>query len=155
MKRAIIKLLLILLPFGVASCSVTSGANPSDYYVVRVAKTDDGITQFRNMALDITENQLILIGKLEYHGQISITGHIDIVVWSPEGKILEQTTTHYLSSLNSLRVQRRGGAPFKKVFAFLPPKGSEVVVAFHKDGHGPHPDSQHVKNVALEKDPAK
>jgi len=91
---------------------------------------------FHRLNLEQTDKNTVVRGRIN----AAVTSfrpepdHIDVAVFSADGKRLAETTAGYSPSLLSPKTQRKGGPRF---YAELPrdlPPGSVVKVAFHADG---------------------
>jgi len=88
---------------------------------------------FHRLNLKQTDNNTIVSGRINapVTSFRPASGHIDLAVYSSDGKRLAETTARYTPAQLSPRTQRKGGARF---YAELPrdlPAGSIVKVAFH------------------------
>lgn len=64
---------------------------------------------------------------------MALGGHVDVAVYGPEGRMLEQVSVSYLpGDLQQFKSQRRMGASFSARFPTMPPQGSTIRVAFHE-----------------------
>ncbi len=113
-----------------AVSAVSAQAEP-----VRIDAISDPSTgwTFHRLNLEQNDKNTIVSGRIN----AAVTsfrpepGHIDVAVYSADGKRLAETTAGYSPSLLSPKTQRKGGPRF---YAELPsdlPPGSVVKVAFH------------------------
>lgn len=151
MKAVLTKALVTgLLSLFIVSCSVLSFSDNSDRYIIRIEKGENTQVYFRYLTIRVDRGKVTISGRLEKVSSMIVTkGHIDIVVRSPTGAVLEETTTGYTASLNSRRIQRRGGNYFTKVLDTVPPIGSDIVLAFHQNIDESPANRVHDKNIAL------
>ena len=77
---------------------------------------------------------LVVQGNVERHGHSGTeTGHVDIAVVSPGGEVLDQISTLYKPRIIPARMIFRRKAYFTARLPMIPPKGSTVRVAYHRD----------------------
>ncbi|HRH77828.1 MAG TPA: hypothetical protein PK129_10810, partial [Cellvibrionaceae bacterium] len=59
------------------------------------------------------------------------SGHIDMAIYSPDGKLLGQTVAHYKMPINGNYEWSRTGVRFFAPLGITPPLGSTIKLAFH------------------------
>lgn len=80
-----------------------------------------------------------------------VRGHVDIVIYSIDGSILKKTSTHTILKKRSIRrgVLAKRTAFFSVDIPVVPPKGSDVRIAYHKRGYNVPKSFDCGKNVAI------
>ncbi|MBW1851607.1 MAG: hypothetical protein JRJ15_09280 [Deltaproteobacteria bacterium] len=86
------------------------------------------------------DNELVLHGNVKRRPHSNTgTGHVDIAIVSPDGEILEEIITSYRPRIISKRRLRKCKSYFIVSLSIVPPKGSIVRVAYHRNSK---PDSR-------------
>lgn len=75
-------------------------------------------------------------------------GHLDIAVYSTDGKLLAESATQYRPGIITTRANRKFGARFEAAFANVPAQPVKVKVAFHEDDISYTPS--HLRSVFAE-----
>lgn len=88
---------------------------------------------FHRLNLSQTDSHTVVSGRINapVTSFRPASGHIDLAVYSADGKRLAETTARHTPSLLSPRSQRKGGARFSAELPKDLPAGSIVKVAFH------------------------
>jgi len=80
------------------------------------------------------DNELVLHGNVKRRTHSNtVTGHVDITIVSPDGEILGEISTSYRPRIILRRRLRKCTSYFTVSLSIVPPKGSIVRVAYHKD----------------------
>lgn len=131
MNRAINLVAFFTVVMSITACTVLDPA-------YKFEKTYPAAPQvyIENLKIIEKNGKSVVTGKLKKRpGTTVVTrGHIDIAVYSAERHLLLETTTPYSSSLNLRSIQRRGGNRFSAALDIIPPSGSIIKVAFHREG---------------------
>lgn len=145
MNRAINLVGFFTVVMFMASCSVLEPA----YKFEKIYPSTPQV-YIKDLKMIEKDGKSVVTGKLKKRfSSIVITkGHVDIAVYSSEGLLLLETTTAYTSSLNLRSIQRRGGNRFSATLDIIPPSGSVIKVAFHREGFKKSPDPEHELNIA-------
>lgn len=128
-----------------AVSAITAQAEPVRIDVIDTPQT--GWT-FHRLNLEQTGKNTVVSGRINapVTSFRPTSGHIDLAVYSADGKRLAETTASYTPSLLSTKTQRKGGARFSAELPRDLPTGSIVKVAFHANEDTSTP--AHVRSIA-------
>jgi len=77
------------------------------------------------------------------------SGHIDIAIYSPDGKLLGETIAHYKTPINGNYEWSKTGVRFYAPLGIAVPPGSIIKLAFHVEKNPQNPLAEHGVNIAL------
>ena len=140
MKKSVSLLLVGML--------INSVAWAADGYKVTASEQEGQRWFFKNLKA-LEENGIVKVrGRMTALNHIALPGgHIDVAVYAPNGKLVQETTTDYTPSNMTYKTKLRGGVRFSVDIKKPIPDGSVIKVAFHEDKwDGVKPS--HVKNIA-------
>ena len=77
------------------------------------------------------------------------SGHIDIAIYSPDGKLHGETVAHYKTPINGNYEWSKTGVRFYAPLGITAPPGSIIKLAFHVEKNPQNPSVEHGANIAL------
>jgi len=121
--------------FGIAALLLASiatvHATPANVEVIHPL---DKTWYFSPINVSVTANGAYISGRANNNAYLPRpSGHIDIAAFSPDGKLLAETTARYFPSVFNIHAQRRGGVRFGADLPGHFPTGSVFKIAFHPD----------------------
>lgn len=134
-KRRYLNVILILV-IGLTLIAVSSFAgnriNLVESGTVSIERLPGQGLYFHALNVHQEGNEVVVSGSIKRRKTSVVTGggHIDIAVINPEGKVLEHVSTRYVPKVFSRESHR--GSVFSVYLPLVPPKGSVVRVARHK-----------------------
>ena len=85
-----------------------------------------------------------IYGKMNATNRFALSrGHIDIAVFTAEGNLITDTTTHYRPSTLTRRAKHNGGVRFFVTLEEMVPSDALIKVAFHQDDDNSVSQSKH------------
>ncbi|MFH1241568.1 MAG: hypothetical protein V1689_04320 [Pseudomonadota bacterium] len=126
--RAVFVILLVMMIFQSCASKGESLVDRGGFSIVIVPTLSKHIT-VSSVDAYREGDELIISGKVKRFDSSHKTGHVDVVLCSPDGAFLAQTR----GSIRDLVSKRRGESEFSfsARFEFSPPEGSRFLVKFH------------------------
>lgn len=116
------------------TAAMTAGARAGDSFPVDVVKPQSQNWHFLRVLAVQSGDVVHVSGRMtafKRHGLPK--GHIDIAAYDADGRLLAETTTHYLPTLLTPEARRNGGVRFSARLEQRLPPGSRVSLAFHRE----------------------
>ncbi len=145
MKIILSQLLLI--------CTVTSVlptyAASMDYQLQKESPSLHNVV-FRKLTTFVREGRVFVSGTIKKRSVAAPLrhGHIDIAVYSPQGKLLSDTSAALTPSIITRRVQRGRGSRFEAELDIVPPADSVIKVIFRPGAIWRESKSDHDRYIA-------
>ncbi len=137
--RAVFVILLLMMIFQGCASKGESLVDRGGFSIVIVPTPSKHIT-VSSVEAYREGDELIISGNVKRFDSSHKTGHVEVVLCSPDGIFLAQTR----GSIRGLVSKRRGESEFSfsARFEFSPPKGSKILVKFHA---GPDTDKKELE----------
>ena len=133
-----------LLVAATASCA-SVGAS----YSIEVVKQAGQQWRFERLTAYEIDDGTHIRGRLTATQRFGLpTGHVDIAAYSPDGELIEETTTSYRPSFLTHISKRKGGVRFSANLTEKITPGSTIKVAFHRDEPRAKSSPKHIGNIA-------
>lgn len=129
---------ILLVGFGVLAMTVSgpvsSKANLLDKEKVSVERVPSKKKAYVTSSYAFQEGEeLVVSGKVRLRRNVALSsqGHIDIAIFSPEGKVIKKASVFYIPRSYLRNGFRPTKSSFVARFPLIPPRGSVVRVAYH------------------------
>ena len=124
--------IIIVLAMVLSGCA-SSPINLVDKGTVFIERVPSRGVYFSRVYVKQDGTELMITGRLKRRSASPVgTGHIDIAIVGPEGKLLERISTSYIPKILSAKRGKHRGSRFKVRMTGALPEGSKVRLAYHR-----------------------
>lgn len=118
-------------------------------YKVGVSKHANQHWQIQHLVASRVDGSVKVIGRVTTGLPMKLPrGHIDIAAYSPEGRLLLETTTNYVPEFLTHSMIKRGGLQFSAILGETLPADTLIKVAFHRNDPRDRAKPSHLENIA-------
>jgi len=122
----------------------------SESYDIEVIKQPKQQWHFKRLTAYGSAEGTRVGGRLTAANRFGLpSGHVDIAVYSPSGKLITEMTTDYTPSILTHTMRKKGGLRFSAYLTKKLPPNSVVKVAFHRNDPHLKSSPSHKSNIAL------
>lgn len=139
------KKIILFCLFNIACLSGCTTVNAQYKYQINYPETTR--VKFEFLTTQEVNGATRIHGSLFYKPKTVVrqSGHIDIAIYSPDGKLLGET----IAQIKGNYRRSKAGVRFIAPLGITPPPGSLIKLAFHIDRRSRAPKAEHGVNIAL------
>jgi hypothetical protein len=143
------KTIFLLAMFSIICLNACTTVQPQ--YKYQVIHPDTRHVKFTFLTSQDIHGSTRLQGSLFHKPKSPVRkpGHIDIAIYSPDGKLLGETIAHCKTPINGNYEWSKTGVRFYAHLGMTPPSGSIIKLAFHVEKNPQNPPTEHGVNIAL------